>query len=231
MEVSVSTPRNDSLGVESGGVQMHNHPCAVELALIDRELRQQLQLIIQAYDLLASCGATGERGLSPEFTSRAVFAGGRVFSFSPFRLQPSRRLLLEGNRRVQIGSRAFDILTILVERAGELVGKKELLARVWPNVFVDDSNLKTQISALRRALSEARAGRSCVVSFPGRVYNFVARVGFLRKARKFIGLPRDRPVGTIVRTVTLKGYAGRHDLSLPDLSRVLGRCTLSNQET
>jgi DNA-binding winged helix-turn-helix (wHTH) protein len=68
-------------------------------------------------------------------------AGGRVFSFGPFRLMPSQRLLLEDDRTINIGGRAFDILTTLVERAGEVVGKEELIARAWPNVFVDDSNV------------------------------------------------------------------------------------------
>ena len=96
--------------------------------------------------------------------------------FDPFRLFPSQRLLLEGNRRVHIGSRALDILTTLVERAGEVVGKAELIARAWPNSCVDESNLKTQVSVLRRALGEASADRCYVVTVPGRGYNFVAPV-------------------------------------------------------
>ena len=108
--------------------------------------------------------------------SGAVFAGGQVFSFGPFRLMPSQRLLLEGDRTIQIGSRAFDILTALVVRAGEVVGKDELIEQVWPKVFVDDSNLKTQICALRRALGEGHAGRRFIVTVPGRGYNFVVPV-------------------------------------------------------
>ena len=171
-EVSAIAPSKDSSGVESGSVPMHSYPNAVEWALINRK---QLQLIIQAYDLLVSCWATGEGGPS-QVTGRADFVGGPLFLFGPFRLLPSQRLLLAGNRSIQIGVRAFDILTILVERAGELVGKDELFARVWPNVFVADSNLKVQVSLLRRALGEAHAGRPYVVTVPGRGYNFVAPV-------------------------------------------------------
>ena len=127
-EVSAIAPNKGSSGVESGSVPMHSDPNAVEWSLIDRK---QLQLIIQAYDLLVSCWATGEGGLSPEVTSCADFVGGPLFLFGPFRLLPSQRLLLEGNRSIQIGVRAFDILTILVERAGELGGKDELFARVF----------------------------------------------------------------------------------------------------
>ena len=56
-----------------------------------------------------------------------------AISFGPFRLLPARRLLLEGDKPVRLGGRAFDILTGLVERAGEVVGKEELIARAWPN--------------------------------------------------------------------------------------------------
>ena len=120
-------------------------------------------------------------------------------AFGPFRLFPSQRLLLEGNRRVQLGSRAFDILTILVERAGEVVGKDELIARVWPNVFVEDSNLKTQVSGLRRALGEARAGRRYIVTVPGRGYNFVAPVSS-SEGPMLDGPDPDTLVGTIIYT-------------------------------
>jgi DNA-binding winged helix-turn-helix (wHTH) protein len=55
-----------------------------------------------------------------------------AISFSPFRLFASQRLLLEGDRPVRLGSRAFDILAALVERAGEVVGRDELMTRAWP---------------------------------------------------------------------------------------------------
>lgn len=178
--LSVSTPRIDASFAKSGGREMHNYLNAVASAFANQELRQRLQLIVQAYDLLAAgSGSAVEQGLLPKPAVRQVFAGGRLYSFSPFRLFPSQRLLLNGNRTVQVGSRAFDILTILVERAGEVIGKDELIARVWPNVFVDDSNLKVQVSALRRALGEDRAGRCYIVTIPGRGYNFVAPVSVL----------------------------------------------------
>jgi DNA-binding winged helix-turn-helix (wHTH) protein len=178
-DLTVSAAPVNAFGIESRGVEMHNYLCAVALALTDQELRQRLQSIIQAYDRLAAGGASaGLPRFLPELPGRAGSAAGQVYSFGPFRLLPSQRLLLEGNNRVQIGSRAFDILTALVERAGEVVSKDELIARVWPNVFVDDGNLKTQVSALRRILGGARAGRCYIVTVPGRGYNFVAPVSF-----------------------------------------------------
>ena len=101
-----------------------------------------------------------------------------AFVFGPFRLCPSRRSLWEGNRYVRIGSRAFDILNILVERAGDVVGKSELIARVWPGIFVDEANLKSQICVMRRVLGEGRNGRRYTVTIFGRGYSFVEPVSF-----------------------------------------------------
>ena len=78
----------------------------------------------------------------------------RSFAFGPFVLIPERQLLLKGEAPVRIGSRALDILTALVERPGELVSKRELMARAWPNTIVDEGNLKVNMAALRRALGE-----------------------------------------------------------------------------
>jgi DNA-binding winged helix-turn-helix (wHTH) protein len=84
-----------------------------------------------------------------------LVASERAISFGPFRLVPAKRLLLEDDNPVRVGSRALDILTALVERPGELVGKDELLARVWRGTFVEEGNLKFQVGALRRAMDAA----------------------------------------------------------------------------
>jgi DNA-binding winged helix-turn-helix (wHTH) protein len=101
---------------------------------------------------------------------------GGAISFDRFRLLAVQRLLLEDEQPVRLGSRAFDILAALVERAGEVVGKDELIARVWPQTFVEEANLKMQVSALRRALGDGQDGRRFIVTVPGRGYNFVAPV-------------------------------------------------------
>jgi DNA-binding winged helix-turn-helix (wHTH) protein len=96
--------------------------------------------------------------------------------FGSFRLLPSQHLLLEGDKPVVLGSRAMDILLALVERPGELVTKEELMARVWPNVFVDPANLAVHISALRRALQDRCNGNRFIINIPGRGYRFVAPI-------------------------------------------------------
>jgi predicted ATPase/DNA-binding winged helix-turn-helix (wHTH) protein len=100
----------------------------------------------------------------------------RAISFGPYRLLAARRLLLEGDQPVRLGSRAFDILEALVERAGEVVGKEQLIARAWPKTYVEEANLKIQVSALRRALGDGQDGNRYVITVPGRGYNFVAPV-------------------------------------------------------
>jgi DNA-binding winged helix-turn-helix (wHTH) protein len=100
----------------------------------------------------------------------------QTISFGPFRLLAEQRLLLEGDRPVRLGSRAFDILAALVERPGEVLGKEQLIARAWPQTVVEESNLKIQMSALRRALGDGQGGNRYVITVPGRGYNFVAPV-------------------------------------------------------
>ena len=96
--------------------------------------------------------------------------------FGPFRVLPKQRLLMQADKPVHLGSRAFDVLIALLERPGELVSKEELMARVWPNTFVGPANLAMHISALRRVLGDGRDGNRYVVNIPGRGYRFVAAV-------------------------------------------------------
>ncbi len=100
----------------------------------------------------------------------------RMVTFGPFVLISTQQLLLKTDQLVQIGTRAFEILTCLVERAGEVVSKEDLIARVWPNVFVQEGNLKVHVAALRQALGDGLGGNRYIVNVPGRGYRFVAAV-------------------------------------------------------
>jgi DNA-binding winged helix-turn-helix (wHTH) protein len=114
----------------------------------------------------------------PMFEKRAEPAGAAPtqVSFGPFRLLPAQFLLLQGDKPVPLGSRALEILIVLLERPGELVSKQELMARVWPNIFVEPANLTVHISALRRMLRDGRDGNRFIINIPGRGYSFVASV-------------------------------------------------------
>src|SRR5260221_13469265 len=96
-----------------------------------------------------------------------------VICFGPFRLSTAERLLEKNGVRVRLGSRALDILIALVERPAEVVSKKELFARVWPDLVVDEGNLRYHVSALRKALDEGRSDTRYVTNVSGRGYCFV----------------------------------------------------------
>jgi DNA-binding response OmpR family regulator len=84
-----------------------------------------------------------------------------VVAFGPFRLFVGRRLLLEGEAPVRLGSRARNILVALVEKPGQVLSKQELLARVWPDTFVEEASLRVHVAALRRALSKRADANGC----------------------------------------------------------------------
>jgi two-component sensor histidine kinase len=115
----------------------------------------------------------------------------RGVSFGPFRLYAAERLLEKDGAAVPLGSRALDLLTVLVERAGEVVGKRELLARAWPRLTVEESNLRFQISGLRRVLGESASGRRYIANVPGCGYCFVAPTALIGLARP--AAPGRRP--------------------------------------
>jgi len=104
-------------------------------------------------------------------------AGVQFFAFGPFVLIPQRQSLLQRGAPVRIGGRALDILRALVERPGELVSKRELMARVWPDTIVDESNLKVNMAALRRALGDGGPGEArYIATVTGRGYKLIVPV-------------------------------------------------------
>src|SRR5258706_708868 len=89
--------------------------------------------------------------------------------FSGVELRPDERRLLDHGRPLPLGARDFDVLTTLIDRAGDLVTKAELMDRVWPGVVVEENNIAVQVNALRKAL-----GGDIIVTIPGRGYRFTA---------------------------------------------------------
>jgi hypothetical protein len=80
-----------------------------------------------------------------------------TLEFGRFRLLLRQRRLVADGVSIDLGTRALDLLLVLLEADGSLVTKDELLSRVWPGIVVAEENLKVQISALRRALGEDRS--------------------------------------------------------------------------
>jgi predicted ATPase/DNA-binding winged helix-turn-helix (wHTH) protein len=126
-------------------------------------------------------------------TDSSAASAARSYAFGPFVLIPEQQLLMEGPTPVRLGSRAFEILAALVERSGKLVRKDELLARAWPDTFVDDSNLKVSIAALRRTLGERPDGARYIATVKGRGYQFTAPIRLLERSASSRDAPAALP--------------------------------------
>src|SRR3984893_19126473 len=129
----------------------------------------------------------------------------QAHQFGPFRLIPSQRSLISSGNQVRIGARALDILILLIERAGSVVTKGELIAHVWPDTVVEEISLRVSIAALRRVLGDDDADHRYIAHVVGRGYSFVAsvtrdtptQVGSTSKAPRKFHLPvqQTRMVG------------------------------------
>jgi DNA-binding winged helix-turn-helix (wHTH) protein len=85
---------------------------------------------------------------------RSPSATEAVLEFDRFRVLVRRRQLLADGVPVELGTRAFDLLLVLIRAGGRLVSKDELLSQVWPNTVVGENNLQVQISSLRKVLGK-----------------------------------------------------------------------------
>jgi DNA-binding winged helix-turn-helix (wHTH) protein len=99
-----------------------------------------------------------------------------AFKFGTYCLIPSRRLLLAGQDRIELGSRAFDILVLLVKRCGDVVSSQQIFEYAWPDMIVESSNIRVQMRSLRRALG---AYQRPIVTVRSRGYVFVVPVHHL----------------------------------------------------
>ncbi len=139
----------------------------------------------------------------------AAHAERSAVSFGPFRLFPDERLLEREGVPVHIGGRALDILIALAERAGEVVSKTDLFARVWPDVTVDEGSLRFHVTALRKALGDGQSGARYIVNAPGRGYALVTPLS--RPATPDEPRAAPPPVPNVPRTLPVQ------------LSRMIGR--------
>jgi predicted ATPase/DNA-binding winged helix-turn-helix (wHTH) protein len=101
---------------------------------------------------------------------------GKAVAFGPFTLFPEERRLERSGSLVQLGSRALDILIVLIQHAGQVVDRRMLMSRAWRNIVVDESNLRVNIAGLRKALGDGEHGVSYVKNVPGIGYCFVGQI-------------------------------------------------------
>ena len=98
------------------------------------------------------------------------------YAFGPFRLDSERRVLVRNGVPVPLGPKVAETLLVLVESAGHLVDKDDLMRRVWPDAFVEEGNLNKNIFVLRKLLGEWDGNREYIETVPKRGYRFVAPV-------------------------------------------------------
>jgi DNA-binding winged helix-turn-helix (wHTH) protein/TolB-like protein/Tfp pilus assembly protein PilF len=99
-----------------------------------------------------------------------------LYEFGRFRVKADERVLRRGDELVSLTPKAFDILLTLLENAGRIVNKNDLMKKVWPNTFVEEGNLTQNVSLLRKALGESATGPQFIETVPRRGYRFVAPV-------------------------------------------------------
>jgi Tol biopolymer transport system component/DNA-binding winged helix-turn-helix (wHTH) protein len=100
----------------------------------------------------------------------------QIYEFGPFRLDATKRVLFKENEPVKIFPKEFATLLALVERSGEVLEKEELMRTIWPDSIVEEGNLTTYISHLRKLLGESPEQHDYIVTIPGKGYRFVAGV-------------------------------------------------------
>ena len=134
-----------------------------------------------------------------------IARGATCLEFGRFRLLTRQRELRIGDKPVALGSRAFDVLLVLIEAGGDLVTKEELLARAWPGIVVEESNIQVQISALRKALGKER---NLILTVPLRGYRFTGEVRVVHEPG--VGAPEgeSRPPPTNL-PAALSDFIGR----------------------
>ena len=100
----------------------------------------------------------------------------QLLEFGPFRVDPEQRLLLRDEQPIPLSPKAFDLLLALLMRSGQVVLKDDLMKQLWPDTFVEESNLGQHVFQLRKALGERPQDHSYIVTIPGRGYRFVQKV-------------------------------------------------------
>jgi Tol biopolymer transport system component/DNA-binding winged helix-turn-helix (wHTH) protein len=99
-----------------------------------------------------------------------------IYTFGPYQLDPSERLLSRDGTALALTPKAFDLLVYLVERHGRLVEKTTLLNALWPDTVVEEANVAYNIAALRKVLGDGRGDAQFIETVPTRGYRFVAPV-------------------------------------------------------
>ncbi|MGX9964110.1 ATP-binding protein [Roseomonas sp. F4] len=153
--------------------------------------------------------------------------GPAVLRFDAFELLVAGKLLTEHGRPLRLGNRAFDILRLLAERAGEVVSHQEIRRHVWQGVYVEDANLRVHIAGLRKVLGDGQGDRRFILNLPGQGYSFVAPVvaiaaAELDKVPDAAPPPAAPPPGPARLPLLLTRLVGR-EAELASIASLLGQ--------
>ena len=117
------------------------------------------------------------------------------YEFGPFILDPVQHLLTKEGEPVSLTPKTYDTLLFLVQNSARMISKEELMSALWPDSFVEESNLTQQISMVRKALGETAGESRYVVTVPARGYRFAVPVKFAPPQ------PKDRPALELVTSI------------------------------
>jgi DNA-binding winged helix-turn-helix (wHTH) protein/TolB-like protein len=115
------------------------------------------------------------------------------YEFGPFLLDTIQHVLLKEGRAVALTPKTFDTLLLLVQNSGRMLSKEELMKSLWPDSFVEESNLTQQVSTIRRALGDSPGEPHFIVTVPGRGYRFSAEVRNWGDEKERFGLTVSAP--------------------------------------
>jgi predicted ATPase/DNA-binding winged helix-turn-helix (wHTH) protein len=138
--------------------------------------------------------------------------GHEIWSFGQFRVCPKDRWVERTGVRLAVGGRGLDLLIALLERAGEVVSKRELLERAWPGSMVDDVSLRVQIAAIRRILGDGKDGNRFIANVAGNGYTFTPVVSKSTTPR-IPKAERDHHSGTRLPTLPSRMIGRENELS------------------
>jgi DNA-binding winged helix-turn-helix (wHTH) protein/TolB-like protein/Flp pilus assembly protein TadD len=124
----------------------------------------------------------------------------QLYGFDNFRLDVSNRQLLRDDKPVALAAKAFDMLVVLIENGGRLIGKDELFSRVWPDQIVEESNLTVQVSAIRKALGEHKENPRYIVTVPGHGYRFTGNVLSVDEEEEEVVIERHTKSGLVIES-------------------------------
>lgn len=147
-----------------------------QFGTVAEKIRQEANLDAEVIWQTRNSERAGRFGGEDRMQVKDRLEAGALYQFGSYTLNPETRTLKHGDKFLELTPKVFTTLLVLVENRDKVLTKDELLSMIWPDQFVDQSNLSQNISVLRKSLGEAESGTKYIATFPGRGYRFVGPV-------------------------------------------------------